>query len=259
MSLIDVYKLFLSCSREYLNHRYHTILDKVFWERYLRDTNLPVVWMDYSVNIKLTEKQQAQSAHFLGKQHTLHDTLIQYPKKPEDDKQQYHYVYHLSNDTNHDSVMTGQVVEGTIRNHPEIIESGRLLLRSDNCSTQYKSRFVFKLLLNIAKNYCIRVDFFYGEAGHGRGLIDAMAWFGCKGPLRKSIITDKWYDSADDMVAFLQDHFKTDTKKEYHIIEEELTAQLRKEGREERVIPGCKSAHVISFFLMVNQLRSGQQ
>ena len=119
----------------------------------MKQTN-PVTWMDYSVNIKLTEKQQAQSAHFSGKQQTLHDSLIQYPNK------HFHYIYHISNDTNHDSVMTTQVVEGILMNHPEFIQSGRFSLRSANCSTQYKSRYVFKSLLNIAEKYNIRIDFF---------------------------------------------------------------------------------------------------
>ena len=178
----------MSSTRDYLLHRYHVILDKVFWGRFVHETMLPVVWMDYSVNIKLTEKNQAQSSHYSGRQQTLHDILIQYPDK------RYQYVYHISDDTNHDSVMTTQVIEDICKYHPEVRETGRLILRSDNCSTQYKSRFVFAALLAIAKKYNIRIDFFYGEAGHGRGLIDAMAWFGCKGPLRKSIITeDKWY------------------------------------------------------------------
>ena len=55
--------------------------------------------MDYFQNIKLTEKNQVQSAHFSGKQQTLHDSLMQ-------NKGHHDYVHHLSNDTNHDSVMT---------------------------------------------------------------------------------------------------------------------------------------------------------
>ena len=152
--LQEVYGLILSSAREYLVHRYHTILDNVFWQKFLNETTNPVTWIDYSVNVKLTEKQQAQSVHFSGKQQTLHDSLIQYPNK------HFHYIYHISNDTNHDSVMTTQVVEGILMNHPKIIQSGRLSLRSDNCSTQYKSRYVFKSLLNIAEKYNIRIDFF---------------------------------------------------------------------------------------------------
>ena len=112
--------------------------------------------MDYSHNIKLTEKNQVQSAHFSGKQQTFHDSLIQ-------NKGHHHYVYHFSNNTNHDSVMTEAILNDLIANYPEIIESGIPILRSDNCATLYKSRFVFKALMELAKKYNIQIIFFYGE------------------------------------------------------------------------------------------------
>ena len=165
-----VYKLLQDGARSYLLHRYHTLLDKVYWQRFQQETNAAIVWLDYSQNIKLTEKNQTQSAHFSGKQQTLHDTLIHHNGVNR-------YIYHLSDDTNHDSVMTTEILSSIIEKYPEIIETGKLVLRSDNCSSQYKSRFVFRSLLDLAKQHNILIDFFYGEAGHGRGLIDAMAWF----------------------------------------------------------------------------------
>ena len=90
--------------------------------------------MDYSQNIKLVEKKQVQRAHFSGHQHTLHDSLIQ-------NGNEYMYIYHISDDTNHDSIMTNEIIMSIITNHLMIIASGHLQLRSDNCSTQYKSRY----------------------------------------------------------------------------------------------------------------------
>ena len=240
-TLKSVYMLLQDNARSYLLHRYHTLSDKVYWQRYLDSTDASVVWMDYSQNIKLVEKNQVQSAHFSGKQQTLHDCLIIY-------KGQNKYVYHLSDDTTHDSVMTAEILKTIIDKHPEIIETGILVLRSDNCSTQYKSKFVFKALLDLAEEHSIRIYFFYGEPGHGRGLIDAMAWFGCKGPMRKEIVTkDIWFSNASEMYFFLSDHFRDDTSKEYYVIDQETTATQRKKGREEQVINGCKAAHCISF------------
>ena len=240
--LKDAYNLLQKFAKDYLRHRYHTLLDKVYWDRYLSETNVPVVWMDYSMNINLTEKNQVQSAHFSGRQQTLHDSLIQRPGGNT-------YIYHLSDDTNHDSVMTKLIIESNIRKHPDIIEFGKLQLHSDNCSTQYKSRFVFKDLVNLAVQFKIRIDWFFGEPGHGRGLIDAMAWFGCKGPMRKQIVThDAWFKNAEEMGTFLREHFKDDSSKEYVLIEEEETSKVRERGREERKVRGCKAAHVMSFF-----------
>ena len=171
----------------------------------------------------------------------LHDTQTSH-------KNDNTYIYHLSDDINHDSVMTTEILKTIIRDYPETIETGKLVLHSDNCSTQYKSRFVFKALLVLAKKYGITIDFFYSEAGHGRGLIDAMAWFGCKRPMRKEIVTnDTWFANAPEIYSFLTEHFKDDTSKEYHLIDQRVTASERSKGREERFIKGCNYEHVISF------------
>lgn len=107
--------------------------------------------------------------------------------------------------------MTIQILSDIIAHHPEVMETGVLNLRSDNCSTQYKSLFVFSALLQLAEKHKIRINFFYIEAGHGRGLIDAMAWFGCKGPLRKEILSnDSWFSNAEEMKEFLTGHFLND-------------------------------------------------
>ena len=99
---------------------------------------------------------------------------------------------------------------------------------------------------------------FYGEAGHGRGLIDAMAWFGCKGPLRKEILSnDSWFANAEEMKHFLTEHFADDSTKEFHLVDPATNASIRKKGRAEHPIKGSASAHVISFFQTVLLLRSG--
>ena len=77
--LNEVYDLLQSVARDYLKHRYHVSCDNVYWKRFLEQTDNCVVWLDYSQNIKLTPKTEAQSAHFSGKQQTLHDSLIRDP------------------------------------------------------------------------------------------------------------------------------------------------------------------------------------
>ena len=56
------------------------------------------------------------------------------------------YIYHLSDDTNHNCVFTFCVVEDVILNHPEVIEQGILVLWSDNCEEQYKNRKTFYVM-----------------------------------------------------------------------------------------------------------------
>ena len=56
VKLKDVYEKLQEGAREYLVHQHHILLDKVYWSRFLDETDLYVTWVDYSQNIKLTEK-----------------------------------------------------------------------------------------------------------------------------------------------------------------------------------------------------------
>ena len=79
-----------------------------------------------------------------------------------DREKHYRYVYLLSDDTS------------------EIIR-----FKSDNCSTQYKCKWIFKQWQSIAVQKGKRVIVYYGAPGHGKGLVDVMNAFDVKGSLRK--------------------------------------------------------------------------
>ena len=103
-------------------------------------------------------------------------------------------------------------------------------------------------MIEIAKKYKIQVTWVFGEAGHGRGLVDGMAWFGCKGPLRVAIICHGetiWFPTALSMVEFLEMKFSNDETKVYRHIDQEQTASIRRLPRSERKVVGCRAAHVI--------------
>ena len=107
----------------------------------------------------------------------------------------------MSNDTNHNNIFTAAIIEDIIVNQLDSLIDNVIILRSDNCSTQFKSRFVFASIRKLAMKYKVKMMWFYGEPGHGRGLVDDMSSFGCKGPLRQMIINkDKWFDTAEEMV-----------------------------------------------------------
>ena len=105
-----------SVAMHYLIHRFFIINDFIYWRRFLSETEHDTLWFDYSQNINFTEKRQVQSAHFSGRQHTLHSTVLQAPKNGK-----HTYIYQLSDDTNHDSVMTFSIIKDIIHCHPEVI------------------------------------------------------------------------------------------------------------------------------------------
>ena len=229
-------------SKEYLVHRFFVKHDEYFWEKFLDETPYHTIWLDFSQNINLVEKNQVQSAHFSGKQQTLHNTVHIAPKRSA-----RKYIYHLSDDTNHDSTMTFSVIEDIIEKHPEIVEKDILVIRSDNCGSQYKCRYTFAKMQELAMKYNITLAWFYSEPGHGKGTVDAMSSFGVKGPLRNEILRkDVWFENADQMVSFLKQKFANDKTKEHHHILDADNAAKRKKKRKELVIQSCRKFHLIA-------------
>ena len=128
---LDVlYETLQDNAEKYLLHRHGVVSDKVFWDHMKEVINQPYLHMDYSQNITLKPKHEVQSAHFSGKEQTLHCTVLA------ESIDNNRYIYHLSDDTLHDSTMTFHVLESIVREHPNTIENGALVNKSDNCSTQ---------------------------------------------------------------------------------------------------------------------------
>ena len=179
----------------YLTHRWYVINDEVFWKKFAASCPYYILWMDYSQNIAFKEKKQVQSAHYSGLQHTLHDTVLIHPCNK--DK---HFLYHISDDTNHDAVLTFSVINDIIKRFPQVIAQGVLVIRSDNCEDQYKCRYVFEKMIALAKSMKVFIAWIYGIDGHGKGIVDAMSSFGVKQPMKKAILNeDEWFTNAKEM------------------------------------------------------------
>ena len=225
----------ISMAENYLSHHFGVSSDKVFWPIFRKECPYTILHVDYSENIKLTPKNEVQHAHFSRRQHTLHCSVL-YKSNVKGD-----HEFLLSNDTNHDSVMTS-VIEDVLIRYPVIVDSCILVSRSDNCSTRYKSRFVFAQLEELAKKYSIDIFWFYGTPGHGRGLIDAMSSFGCKAPIKKAIITeDAFFNNAEEMHVFLCNHFKS-----YFVIDEKSNSKTRKKEHLAHRIYGSSKLHCVA-------------
>ena len=64
--LRQVYDTLMNLAQRYLIHRYHVSTDRVYWEKFVSETDQYILWVDYSQNIALTPKFEVQSAHFQG-------------------------------------------------------------------------------------------------------------------------------------------------------------------------------------------------
>ena len=123
--------------------------------------------------------------------------------------------------------MSLSILKNILTNYPQILSSGHIIICSDNYSTEYKSWFTFTTMYHIASKNNVTFTWFYGKPGHGRGLVDAMNSFDCKGPLKHSIITeDKWYNTATEVYEYLKKYFKKDPEK-HHLIDEKLSSRVK--------------------------------
>ena len=75
----------------------------------------------------------------------------------------------------HNHAFTSAVVNDIIQKHglPVI-----LCFKSDNCSTQYKCKWVFRFWSNLAKKLNTKIIIYYGVSGHSKGLVDAIGAIG---------------------------------------------------------------------------------
>ena len=132
--------------------------------------------LDFSHNLALRPKHEVQSAHFSGKQFSLHCAIAE----PFDRRYHFH-------DTKHDSIFVDQVLRYLLTGYG--ISNEDLLIQSDKASFQYKNKNSFGLLLKLANEFNIRIIRTYGAAGHGKGAIDGMSSFGVKNIFWRDIVT----------------------------------------------------------------------
>ena len=78
-------------------------------------------------NIVLRPKNEVQLAHFSGKQQTLHCTVLE---NCISSASPHSYMYHLSDDTHHGSILTFYIMESIIQNNLSLIDDGKLVIKS---------------------------------------------------------------------------------------------------------------------------------
>ena len=118
----------------------------------------------------------------------------------------------------------------------------------DNCSTQYKCKWVFRFWSNLAKKLNIKIIIYYGVSGHGKGLVNAVVVFGVKSPLTRAVITQNLeYSCAKDIYEYLNNHFRDDESKLYSILSpEEISKFVMVDSP--LTITNYMQLHMISYF-----------
>ena len=231
----DVVKNILHQAVLYLRHRSHVdnvskvlpLIKESFDGKYIE--------LDFSENIAMKRKSEAQDSHFSGKPFSLHCAIVE-PELPK-------YVYHLSDDTTHDSFFVHKVLIDIIERWS--ISNETVIIKSDNAPTQYKNKYAFRSMQNLADTYNITIIRLYGAAGHDKGLIDAMSSFGVKSILRRDRIAfNKWFDNSEEICSYLTQRY--DDRMMYAVIDPESLDSSR-QMRDMLVLDGCMKGHIFLY------------
>ena len=142
MPLKDLYNKLLLSKKSYTKHKYQVHNDIFHWPRIL-STSVDygnIYHMDFSENLAQSYKYEPQSSHFNKQQYSLHCMVKHFQGN-------FEYLYHLSDEKKHDHAFTATVVNNILEEHND---DKIIRFKSDNCSTQYKCRWVFKYWQSLA-------------------------------------------------------------------------------------------------------------
>ena len=191
--------------------------------------------------MQFAPKYEPQSAHFNKDQYTLHCTVAHSFDEDAFNK----YIYHFSNNTSHDSQFSYAIVDDLITNNDQCFI---FCHKSQNCSQQYKSRFVFANWGALSKKYNKTIILYYGVSGHDKGLVDSMSSFRVKGPLQKSITEKIFFNDVEQVKEHLELKHLDKPNWVYKVVSKDHLAEIRKQTREEFQILQCEKLHRIAFF-----------
>ena len=164
-----------------------------------RDINTGImIDIDFSEKLKVISKQEAQSQHWNQKGIIVHSGIMQ-----EGGVKSYHA--HLSDDRFQDQVFVNHVLDKMLE-ESSLKEGDKLIIESDNCTSQYKCAEHFSGLQDIARKYKVTVIRVYGVAGHGKGEVDHVGGL-AKVCVRREIAAGEALYNSEDMVECLKNKF----------------------------------------------------
>ena len=212
----------------YKNHKYQVLNDQFHCSKILTYNSIGRIYhTDYFDNLSQEYKFELQSCHFNKSWYSPHCTV----KHTGCDTLPYEYVSHLSLEMKHDFTFTSTVVRHLL----EVDKSSTIHSKSDNCTTQCKSKYIFKQWQSLTK-----------ENGMS-WLVDAMSGFGVERSLKRAVITCNFsYRNSLDIYNYLTETFSNNDEKHFLVLNPETIAK-RREDKQPLPIKLCKKKHMISF------------
>lgn len=204
---------------------HHEVLshERKYWpallDQYLKDGYL-VANCDYAMNWRVKSKVSSQKDHMDPTERSIHCNVVKFMDKS--GEIQKVYVSHISDSKKHDNVLVAQNLVDVYRGLEQKygLKFRGLVVKSDNCLCQYKSRYALGNYFNIAKKLGIpRVIICYGTASHGKCECDQLGG-SMKTLLNQMVADGAEINTAEEMGSHLSTRPSKKVNKWVHIVPE---------------------------------------
>lgn len=224
-------------------------------EQMLAD-HLPIdhclVVMDFSENISLQPQDEIESAHWTTKQVTLHPIFIQrhdINSTSENPIIRKESLVVISDSLTHNAdtvyAFTSQLFAHLSQN-PGPCPIKVIHRYSDNCATQYKSKYAFQHMQLIEQNFEVKVIYNYTESGHGKGPSDGIG-AAVKKKLERMILGGKVLNNAYQVyLALTQNKNENINQRIIYVPNKKIMDSMPKITQPVKCLPGTQSFHMVS-------------
>lgn len=167
----------------------------------LKDDEI-MIYVDYSENYKVQHQNEIQSAYFGHSSFSIFTACTFYRDLDEIKKIPLTVTTEMSDKSRIGSLScVDLVVNHSISKIDRIIN--KIVLVSDGCAAQFRSRYIFKLLTKIQPGRLI--EWHYNEAHHGKGPMDGIGGTVKNKVFRKVLSRDLVIDSASQFASVAND------------------------------------------------------
>jgi len=130
----------------------------------------PLVHVDYSESYKNKQQNEIQSAYFGQSSFSLFTACVYHNDDNGNLVKRPICVVSESNDHSRAAALT--CVDIVVKEVEKHVHLSKLILWSDGCASQFRSRFVFKLLAHYRPE--LQIGWHYNEVHHGKGPMDGI-------------------------------------------------------------------------------------
>ena len=216
-----------------------------------------IIHVDYSESYRNKQQDEIQSAYFGQTSFSIFTACVYHKANNGADTVVKRPMTIISESSDHSRIASMSCIHMIIEEIEKTMDLSKVIVWSDGCGAQFRSRFVFKFLSSYRTDLIIEWN--YNEAHHGKGPMDGIGGT-IKNVVYRKVKTGKvivnsakeFHEAANKFIPSIKSLFQTELLKEPADIESAPkipnTLKIHKWSRNTSVSGECE----ISFFYLSN-------